>query len=290
VAFNEAPENVIVDILTAPDVDPDWYIPDLFLQGALVVLAGEPAAGKSVLSYYTALAAATGLTMFGGLMRCAEPKRVIYFDEENDGQDRDKYIKRAWFGLCEQNGVDPFGDALMLLTDNFWPVHFHLGSDDWDDTMRDWVQWIKPHAFYIDTATPAFNIVDENNNAEATQAIKRVQAVMRATDPVATAVVLKHAKTRTEKGGRRTIRGAKAWQGMAGSVLFQVAAQGRPRRDSLKLTRLEPDKVRAYGLKSTIYITPRWDDQVTRRALILSGAHKADREHQRLEDADSTDD
>ena len=80
-------------------------------------------------------------------------------------------------------------------------------------------------------------------------------------NPVSSAIVLRHAKINAEKGGRRTMRGAKAWQGAADAVMFQVRNPGRPLRGGLQNTRLVPDKTRAYGLGQSIYITPEWTDE-----------------------------
>lgn len=277
-------ENNIISILCAEEKEPNWLVPDLFLQGAMVVLAGEPGTGKSYINYMIGLALAAHLKILG-LMRANSPKRVLYFDEENSEQDRDTYLRRAWFGLCKQQNIDPHGEHLDLLQENFWPMSFLLGNPEWRDTAMMCVEQIQPHSIIYDTATPAFNIEDENSNSEASIAIKGIRDVARATDPVATSIVLKHAKMRTEKGGRRTIRGAKTWQGAADGVIFQVKATGRPRRDGLNLTRMEPDKTRAHGLRSTIYITPAWMDE-TRTGLTLTGSYSADKAHKHAEAAE----
>lgn len=279
-------ENPIVDILCAEEKPPDWLIPELLLQGAMVCLAGEPGTGKSYISYTLGLAVASGCKALSGIVPKGDPRRVLYFDEENSIQDRDKYLRRSWQGLTATNhGKEP---DLGLLIDNFWPLHMVLGTDNWKDTAAMAIEQVQPHLIVFDTATPAFNIQDENDNAEATQAIKGIRELMKLTDPPATAVVLKHAKMRTEKGGRRTMRGAKAWQGAADGVMFQVMATGRPRKDGLRLTRLEPDKTRAYGLRQTIYITPSWLDD-KRNGLKLDASYSADKEHKKAEDEEDDD-
>jgi hypothetical protein len=283
-------ENPIVDILTSAETPPNWLIPDLFLQGAMPIMAGEPGAGKSYVSYTFAMSIATGCPALGGLIPARPPKRVIYFDEENSEQDRNKYLRRIYNGLAIQNSVAP---DLGLLQENFWPMHMHLGVPDWYDRAEEIIKTVMEiagpvDAIMFDTATPAFDITDENDNGEATKAIKMVRNLMKLGDPMITALILKHAKMRTE-GGRRMIRGAKAWQGSADGVMFQVKATGRPRRDGLALTRLEPDKTRAFGLTSTIYITPQWGDN-TRNALLLWGSYSADKEHKNAEDEEEEDD
>jgi hypothetical protein len=278
------PENPIVDILTASDEQPDWLIPNLILQGTMNILAGDAGAGKSYVSYTLGLAIAAGVAALDGLVPAGEPRKVLYFDEENSRQDRDKYLRRSWIGLAHQ-GEEP---DLALLMENFWPVHFALGSDDWEDQAAEWIRIVEPAVCIYDTATPCFNIADENDNGVATAVMKQIRALQGMTNPVGTSIVLKHAKVVTERGGSRTIRGAKSWKSGCDQLMFQIKAQGRPRKDGLSLTRLEPDKRRAYGLTRTIYITPQWTDK-ERTGLVLHGAYEPDGEHKRREDLEEDD-
>lgn len=258
----------VLEILTGDELPPNWLVPDLALQGTMIALAGEPGAGKSYLSYTLAIALAGGVGALGGIVPEQAPKRVLYFDEENSRGDRDKYMRRSWTGLAKDGRFpDP-----NVVDRNLWPVSFKIGGEDWEEKATIFVQAHQPDVLFFDTATPCFNIQDENDNAEATAAIMGVHRLMAMSDPKATAVILKHAKMRVEKGQRRTIRGAKAWQSAVDMVLFQVKAQGRPRTDGLSLTKLLPDKVRAYGLQRPIYITPNYTDD-ERTGLVLNGSY-----------------
>ena len=281
-------ENPIVDILCAEEQPPDWHIPELMTQGSLVCIVGESGAGKSNVCYTLALAVASGVPAFSGVVPRSEAKRVLYFDDENSEQDRNKYLRRSWMGLKAGNrGKEP---DLGLLMKNFWPVGFQLGAEDWEAKAAEWVEFVQPHLIVIDTATPCFNIEDENSNSEAAKAIKAMRALMRLPkDHVSSSLIIKHAKTRTEKGQVRTVRGAKVWKDMSDGMLFQVKAGGRPRKDGLSLTRLIPDKVRAYGLQRPIYITPRWTDE-DRTGLMLEGSYSSSGEHKKAERRDDDDD
>lgn len=282
VAFCVDAENDILDILYADDVPPDWLIPEMVAQGAFITLVGESGAGKSVISYTLAMAVAAGCRAFSGIVPAGEPRRVLYFDDENSTQDRNKYLKQAWFGLQKANGKVP---NPSLLLQNFWVIGSALGTDEWPETMCEWIDHVKPHFIVVDTAPACFNIDDENSNAEASKAIKEMKRLMRTVDPTASAWVLKHAKTRTERGQVRTVRGAKVWKDMSDGVLFQIKAGGRPRKDHLSLTRLVPDKVRAYGLRQSIYITPRWTNDA-RQGLLLEGSYSAGKDHRDAESED----
>ena len=279
--------NDIANIILEDDTEPDWLIRDMMTQSSLICLGGEPGAGKSYVSYTIGLAIAGGIRTLSGLVYGGEPKCVLYFDDENSKADRDKYIKRSWTALTENMPDSQKYEMLDKLTDNFWPVHYQLGGDDWPDVVANCIETVtevrgsSPHAMVFDTAASCFNIQEENNNSEAANNVKAIRRLMALGDPPLTALVLKHAKIRSDRG-RRTLRGAKAWIGMADMVLFQVKAAGRPRKDGLSLTRLEPDKTRAYGLSRTIYITPSYTDD-KRSGLRLDASFNASREHQQKE-------
>ena len=196
-----------MEILTAEQTEPEWLIPDLLLQGSLVAIAGEPGTGKSYLTYTIGLAIAAGCEALSGLVPAGTPRRVIYFDQENGRQDRNRYLLQSYYGLM-RGGTVPNLDSLGA---NFYPCHFGLGQDDWYEVAAAYVEALQPHLIVFDTSTPCMNIENENDNGEATRAINRLREVMALADPVASAVVLKHAKMKTEKGGRRTIRGGKSW-------------------------------------------------------------------------------
>jgi hypothetical protein len=91
------------------------------------------------------------------------------------------------------------------------------------------------------------------------------------------------------------LRGAKDWQGKADQVMFQVVAAGRPRADGLRITRLIPDKTRAFGLRHNIYISPHWTDakgrvsSKQRNGLVLKGDWQPDKEHRDAEKRETKD-
>jgi hypothetical protein len=272
--------NPIVEILTGEEVPPTWLVKDLFLQGTLVALAGTPGAGKSYLSYTVGLAVASGLSALSGLVPAGDPRTVVYFDEENSRQDRDKYLRRSWKGLVHGRSEDEVWEAIDHLQDHFWPVHYHLGGEDWFDRAVEWVTFAQPHLMIFETATPAFAIHDENDNAEATQSIRQLQSLMKLTTPTATCIILKHAKLDVGQNGQRSMRGAKAWMSAADQTMFQVKAVGRPLASGLRLTRLEPDKVRAYGLPQPVFITPAWTDE-HHHGLSLHASYQPSSEHKK---------
>ena len=275
-------ENPIVDIITNDQSHPEWLIPGLMLQGWLGCLAGAPSSGKSFISYTLALAVASGQPALGGLIPAGPPRKVLYFDQENAEQDRNRYVSQLYLGLARANGVEP---DLALLHQNFWPVGFWLGDPQWEETAREFVLRLQPQLIVFDTATPCFDIRDENSNAEAGQVINKLTRLQRLVNPTATIVVLRHENVRKkeDKGQRRSMRGAKGWLSWTHGTIYVIRTGGRPRKYNLFLSRIEPDKVRAYGLQETYFLTPEahGPESDPKRALVLHASLKASPEHKK---------
>ena len=249
----------IPTLLSQPDVPPCWIVNGLILQGQAVALAGEPGVGKSILAYTLALAVACKLPFLG---RPTATGPVLYFDEENSYPDALEYLRWAWRGLgcpaMEQSGRLRF-------------EHFSLagkGALRWD-YMQTCADAQRPLLIVIDTATPACNIQKEEDNAEASRAIHHLRRVQTVAGPHCALLILKHAKFTHEKGDRRTVRGAKTWEGELDALLFHTAAPGGPRKDGLRVSFLEPSKVRAFGLRQTVRIEPSWIATPAGKGLLL---------------------
>ena len=259
------PQLDLATILNTPDDPPRWLLHGVIGQGQMVILAGEPGVGKSVLSYTLALAVGAGGLPFLGRATSAGP--VMYFDEENSLPDVKQYIRWAWRGL---GGPDAARVKVGI-------EHFSLavqGARRYE-YMVERAGAVKPALIIIDTVTPACHIKDENDNAEASRAIAALRRVRTVAGPDCTMLLLKHARiphrdATQEDGARASIRGAKTWLGELDCVLYHVASPGRPTRDGLRGSRIVPDKVRAFGLRHSINIHPSWSDQ-TPPGLILEG-------------------
>ena len=193
---------------------------------------------------------ATGLPFLG---LHTQPGRVLYFDEENSQIDLEAYLRWMWNGMGKPD--------LNTLSENLHIEHFSLTEHPlsrWSFMAQKAAQH-KPILVVIDTATPAFDIRDENDNAEATRVIGQLRRVRAATgDGRTSMLIIKHAKFTHDASERRTMRGAKTWHGAVDGVLFHVGLVGRPRKHGLRPSQIEPDKIRAYGLKETLRIHPEW--------------------------------
>lgn len=244
-------------LLTDTEPIVSWLVPGFLPRGSLIALAGEPGAGKSLFSYTLSIGLATGVSVLNWLL---QPTKVVYFDDENGRPDAVQYLKWAWHGLNQP--------SLPLLEQNLLVYPFHLGNKDWAKTAFELVVAAQPGLIVIDTATPSCFIQDENSNAEASSAILKLRTLMSAVSPTATCLVLKHAKLKSLGEGRRTLRGAKAWEGAVDSIVFFVRNEGHPRDDGLSGTKLIPAKRRAFGLTTTVHISPEWT--VDKQGLILT--------------------
>ena len=237
----------ISELLTGTEPPVDWLVPEFIPRGSLIALAGEPGAGKSLLMYVISVALASGTPFLG--WRASGPHRVLYFDQENSKADCTQYLRWAWNGLGRP---DP-----RLLDVNLAFAHIVLGGPTWGATAEQYVRAVQPELIVIDTTTPACNVLDENDNAEATRAVQQIRRLHGLCAPSPAIVALKHAKVRAEGGGH-TLRGAKAWEGMVDSIVYHTKARGKTRSDGLRATKLSPAKTRAFGLRSELVINPSW--------------------------------
>lgn len=236
--------NPIPDIITGQDPVVNWLVPDLIPQGNMIQLCGGSHDGKSYLSYYMAMAVATRTPFLGFKPRKAA--RVLYCDVENSQPDRDGYLRGCWKGLDQPD--------IELIRQNFWCSHFELGNTNWEEVFSSLLKAHEPRFVIIDMASGAFNIKDENDNAEATRVIQKLRCIGNLVSPAPAMLILRHAKTFTDE--YRKARGAQAWKGCTDSTWFLTKHVGRPKKNGLQKTTLAPDKVRAYGLREEIIINP----------------------------------
>ena len=237
---------------------PPWLIPKIMLETQMVVMAGDAGVGKSFLAITWAQALACGLPIFGV---ASKPMRVLYINEENSWYDIREYMRWARYGLNADEKL--LGENLRVEQ-----MSLTLASIKWYDELRLISEDHKPRASFIDTATPACQIQDEDKNGEANVAIGHLRRAMRGSGEGNGMLVLKHAKV-VAKGDDRAIRGAKAWKGASDGLIFHTRTAGRPRGDDLHCTYLWPDKARAFGLKERVKVTPQWVNRGVKKAGIL---------------------
>lgn len=247
------------DVLTHDATPPNWLVQGVFPRGLMMVLAGDPGAGKTVLSYLLGHTVALRYPFLG---HETTQTTVCYFDEENSEVDFRKYNQWIWHGLgCPP--LDRYGDRL-----NFY--HFAI-VDGWYESMLEVAHAKQPGLIVIDTATPVLNILEENDNSEANLVIKQLRRIQHAIGKETNVLILKHERQRDDTSHRRTIRGAKVWLGAVDRTFYHVIPNGcRTRKNGLRRTALVPDKLRSFGLEVPLGIEPAWTDE-SRKGLILNG-------------------
>ena len=244
-------------IFAEETVEPTWLVHQMFPRGTLIALVGEAGAGKSYLSYYLSYCVALGRP-FLGFSTVQTP--VLYFDEENSRPDAIQYQHWVWraLGCPEPALLDPV----------IHPQHLALLAG-WKGPMAALATKYRPGLIVVDTATPALHIQDENDNAEATQAIQSLRGIQDAAGNETTILILKHEREKKEGHGR-SVRGAKTWLGAVDQVVYHARLRGKPRADGLFDTLLTPEKHRAFALRHRIRIQPNWTDD-TPQGLNLQG-------------------
>lgn len=278
-------ENNIVDILTSKESLVEWLVEDFIPQGTITTIGGEAGVGKSVFGFHLCMALASGQPVLSGLFPAHPegPMPVLYFDQENSTPDNNQYLKYAWEGLERP--------SLRALKRHFWVAHFQLGGPDWKERAAEEIERVQPRLIYYDTSTPCFGVKDENSNAEATENINALRELARIPDKIASQIVLKHAKIITEKTGKvikKTLRGAKAWEGAVDAIIFHSTFAGRPRSDDLSQTLLTPAKTRAFGLRRKVGIDPAWVKN--RQGLKLKGRFILPKDEKKKKKKDVIDD
>lgn len=251
------------EILTQEDAEPTWVVKDVIPGGTIILVAGDAGVGKSVMNFSEALHVALGRPFLG---YPTVQSRVLYFDEENSRPDMRAYLRQLWVGMGEPDR--------SVLKEWLRFEHFSLGAHDWVQRMTAAAKEHQPGIIYVDTATSALAITEENDNSEAQRAVQGLRHVMRECGVAPAVKVLKHAKYQSGGGHagttRRTIRGAKAWLGAVDQTMYHIKAQGAPDKHGLHKTILVPDKRRAFGLRGVIHISPEFSE-TTPKSLILSG-------------------
>lgn len=228
-------------VLTEHPQPPKWVVERFIPQDTVIVLAGLEGTGKSVFSYATALAVATGQPILG---LPTTQLRVLYFDSENSRPDFGGYLRQLWLGMGAPNPKH---------IDEFLRIeHFSL-TIDWQHRFASICAEWKPGLIIVDTANSCFSIVDENSNAEAAKIVSLVNQARPAESSV---ILMKHEREKKE-GRDRSVRGAKYWLGAVDQVVYFSKAGGNPLPPyNLWRTKLTPAKKREYGLEHEIKITP----------------------------------
>ena len=206
--------------------EPDWLVKGLIARGDLVVLAGEPAAGKSLLSASLALQLAAGHRRLLGFWDGPEqPRRVFLVDEE---QHPAKALKRL-LRLADGYRID----VRRIAGDTFWWSRprqgFSFRNRDWIGRLHESLADIRPDLVIIDSLR-AVRVGSEIDAAATRQFFHNHIYPLIST--FGCAVLFLHHTRKTPPGGQRKlgvqddIAGADIVGAVDAAMLLQVDPNG----------------------------------------------------------------
>jgi hypothetical protein len=186
-----------------PSPPPQWVIEDVLERETVNLWAGDGGSAKSTAAMAAAVAAVSGQDWLG---RKAHAERVLYVDEENPG--RVPHARLRALGMRNE-----FKPALRY----FNRQGFQLGTDEWDEFLREQLDDLHPDLVIIDGAASATN-VEINENDAVTRLLKGLRAP--ASEFGCAIVLLHHSRKPTlgqsDAEGMSTM-GARAWHNQADS-------------------------------------------------------------------------
>lgn len=222
-------------LLTEAPQGPRWVVEGMLPRGTLVVLAGDAGVGKSFLSYTLAFSTAAGLPFLG---RRVEQTRVLYVDEENSLPDLQAYLRWVWLGIGQP-------DIERLSSSSTSSTSRSVASGKISSLTS--AKGFAPRLIIVDTATSALKIQDENDNAEAARVISGLHQARAVSQNDATLLVLGASCWKVRH--RRTVKTPGSGSGRPMPSSSTTPSQAGPGKTGLRPTVLEPDKVRAWGLR-----------------------------------------
>jgi len=194
-----APEFFTINkVQDAPDLDPIWG--NWLFRGSVVIQAGEPGISKTTFNYSLAKALVDGVEFLG--VKPAKPSlQVLYIDWESS-----KSLIKSRMRLIGY----PKNYSNFVVTND--PEVQFVDVDRAIDSVAD---MIKPDVIFADPLRLAFNMRDENDNAEAARQAKYFRELAKRRN---CAVIVVHHSSKAELPGTKKASGGYARTGLADIV------------------------------------------------------------------------
>jgi RecA-family ATPase len=212
------------------------YLIDGFLAHSLMILAGQPGAGKTTAMLSLAMVVA-GFTLKDCSLSTEAPRKVIYVTEDVS------QIQLSLFSYAKHHGLDPnkikemihviearrseMPDILQLTTN----ITRHTTTIN-STTLRPWL--------ILDTASATFDIEDENNNSEVAVYMEGIKQTIYTKLNTPVAIATHTAKSNAISDDSATARGASAWTGNATLTATLFIGEDEQRYLSLVKKRYQP--------------------------------------------------
>jgi len=182
----------------APDLDPLWG--NWLFRGSVVIQAGEPGISKTTFNYTLAKALVDG-EKFLGVKPVKPTLQVLYIDWESS-----KSLIKSRMRMI---GYPKNCDNFVITNDP--EVQFI----DVDRAIDSVAHILKPDVIFADPLRLAFNMRDENDNAEASRQAKYFRELAKRRN---CAVVVVHHSSKAELSGTKKASGGYARTGLADIV------------------------------------------------------------------------
>jgi len=194
-----APEFFTINkVQDAPDLDPIWG--NWLFRGSVVIQAGEPGISKTTFNYTLAKALVDG-TQFLGIKPAKPSLQVLYIDWESSRSLIKSRMRLIGYPKNHQNFVVTNDPEVQFI--------------DVDRAIDSVSHMIKPDVIFADPLRLAFQMRDENDNAEASRQAKYFRELAKRRN---CAVVVVHHSSKAELSGTRKASGGYARTGLADIV------------------------------------------------------------------------
>ncbi len=203
----------ISELLSQPDVDPDWMVDQLFTVGSNGWVAAEPKVGKSWVVLELTYALSTG-SPFLGRFAVKQPRRVLYIQEE----DTETRVKRRLKRLIQGDATRrPPSDEYFRYVIR---LGFKLDSLPWMEALRQDIEIHKPEIVVMDVFNRLHG-ADENNQKEMTALLNQL---IRLNNQYGCSFLLVHHNKKAQAGldvrANQMIRGSGVLAGWAECSLY----------------------------------------------------------------------
>lgn len=195
---------------------PGWIIKGVLPRAELVVLFGEPGAGKSFTATDMAAAIARGIDWRGLRTKAG---RVVYVVAEGGGGFRSRLAAYAIHHQAQLDGV-PLG--VIHATPNL------LNKSDAAGLVSAIQQYGGADLVVIDTFAQSIPGANENAAEDISRALAHCKAIHRATG--ATVVLVHHS-------GKDATKGARGWSGLKGAADAEIEVTRGPRGRALRVSK-----------------------------------------------------
>ena len=175
-----------VRYLNEPPKPTKWIIPGLVAAGTCGIMAAEPKAGKTWLTFGMGISLATGRSILGEFTPKATGKTLLY-SPEGGWQSR---TQRLW-GLCWGEQIDP---RLVISEMPFVDARLDLVNGIDDVRLAETIDEINPSLVVIDPLVAAHIGLDENSSGDVMRVLNPLRDIITARPDCALLVVHHHGK------------------------------------------------------------------------------------------------